>query len=97
MWIKVVIVLLFIALVASLFSGYVFLMKDKGSTNRTWNSLSVRLILAALLMGFLIYGVYTGKLGSRAPWDAAMGVPAALQPAPQEIPQQPTPLKAPPQ
>ena len=77
MWIKVVIVLLFIALVVSLFSGYMFLLKDKGGTRRTWNSLSVRLILAALLMGFLVYGVYTGQLGSRAPWDAQLGAPMA--------------------
>lgn len=75
MWIKVVIVLLFIALVVSLFSGYIFLLKDKGTTYRTWNSLSVRLILAALLMGFLIYGVYTGQLGSKAPWDAHLANP----------------------
>lgn len=77
MWIKVVIVLLFIALVVSLFSGYIFLLKDKGTTRRTWNSLSVRLILAALLMGFLIYGVYTGQLGSKAPWDAELANPTA--------------------
>ncbi len=79
MWIKLVIVLLFIALVVSLFSGYVFLLKDKGTTYRTWKSLSVRLILAALLMGFLIYGVYTGQLGSKAPWDAHLGAPTANQ------------------
>lgn len=77
MWIKLIIVLLFIALVVSLFSGYIFLLKDKGTTRRTWNSLSVRLILAALLMGFLIYGVYTGQLGSKAPWDAQLANPTA--------------------
>jgi len=77
MWIKVIIVLLFIALVASLFSGYIFLLKDKGTTYRTWHSLSVRLILAVLLMGFLIYGVYTGQLGSKAPWDAQLANPTA--------------------
>jgi hypothetical protein len=77
MWLKVVIVLLFIALVVSLFSGYVFLLKDKGTTKRTWNSLGVRLILAALMMGFLIYGVYTGRLGSKAPWDTQSASPAA--------------------
>lgn len=70
MWLKVVIVVLFLALVASLFSGFVFLMKDKGTGFRTWNSLTVRLCLAVLLMGFLIYGIYTGQLGSNAPWDA---------------------------
>lgn len=76
MWLKVVIVLLFIALLVSLFSGYVFLLKDKGTTKRTWNSLGVRLILAVLMMGFLIYGVYTGQLGSKAPWDARLASPA---------------------
>lgn len=80
MWIKVVIVLLFIALVVSLFSGYVFLLKDKGNTRRTWNSLSIRLVLAALLMGFLIYGVYTGQLGSKAPWDAMLANPTTPRP-----------------
>ena len=79
MWLKVVIVLLFIALLVSLFSGYVFLLKDKGTTKRTWNSLGVRLILAVLMMGFLLYGVYTGRLGSKAPWDAQLASPANSQ------------------
>ena len=79
MWIKVVIVLLFIALVVSLFSGYVFMLKDKGTTTRTWSSLTVRLVLAALLMGVLVYGVYTGQLGSKAPWDARLAPPAQSQ------------------
>ena len=79
MWIKVVIVLLFIALLVSLFSGYVFLLKDKGSTRRTWNSLSVRLVLAVLLMGFLFYGIYTGRLAPQAPWDAATRAPHQAQ------------------
>ena len=70
MWLKIVIIVLFIGLLISLGSGLVFLAKDKGTTRRTWNSLSVRLVLAALLMGFLIYGVISGKLGSKAPWDA---------------------------
>jgi cytochrome c biogenesis protein CcdA len=69
MWLKIVIVALFIALVISLFSGLIFLIQDRGTTMRTWQSLKVRLIIAALLMGFLFYGVFTGKLGSKAPWD----------------------------
>jgi uncharacterized membrane protein YsdA (DUF1294 family) len=67
---KVIIVILFIALLVSLASGFIFLVKDKGTTRRTWHSLSVRLLLATLLMGTIGYGVYTGQLGSRAPWDA---------------------------
>jgi hypothetical protein len=70
MWIKIIIVFLFVALLISLSSGFVFLMKDRGNTRRTWYALSVRLLLATLLMGFLIFGIYTGRLGSNAPWDA---------------------------
>ncbi len=69
MWLKIIIVVLFLALVVSLFSSLAFLIKDQGSTMRTWHTLSLRLILAGLLMGFLIYGLYTGQLGSNAPWD----------------------------
>jgi len=73
MWLKIVIVLLFVALVISLFTGLAFLFQDRekdGKSRRLWNALTVRLVLAALLIGFLIYGVFTGQLGSNAPWDA---------------------------
>lgn len=56
-------------LLVSLFTSLSFLVKDQGGTKRTWNALSVRLVIAALLMGLLIYGVFTGQLGSNAPWD----------------------------
>ncbi len=69
MWLKVVIVVLFIALCISLFSGLFFLIKDQGKTMRTVNSLGVRLAIAAAMMGLLIYGFYSGELGSKAPWD----------------------------
>lgn len=77
MWLKVVIVFLFVALLASLISGFLFLVKDRGRTLRTWHSLTVRLVLAALLMGFLIFGVFTGRLGSKAPWDDRHFAPPA--------------------
>lgn len=73
MWLKVVIVFLFIALTISLFTGLGFLIKNQGrdqESRAVWYSLTVRLVLAGLLMGFIIYGVYTGQLGSKAPWDA---------------------------
>jgi len=70
MWLKVVILVLFAGLVISLGSGLFFLVKDKGETRRTWHSLGFRLVLAFLMMGFLVYGVVTGQLGSKAPWDA---------------------------
>ncbi len=80
MWLKVAIVVLFIALIASLTSGFWYLMKDQGKTRRTWYALGVRLLLATLLMGLLVYGIRTGQLGSKAPWDAYRAAPAQEAP-----------------
>ncbi len=80
MWLKVVIVVLFIALVASLFTGLAFLFKDRENeveSRRLWNALTVRLVLTVLLVGFLIFGVFTGRLSSNAPWDARYQTEAA--------------------
>ena len=79
MWIKVVIVFLFVALLVSLFTGLGFLINDKGQKlesgrSRLWNTLCIRLLLASLLIGFILYGVYTGQLGSSAPWDQRRAV-----------------------
>jgi len=80
MWLKVAIVVLFIALIASLSSSFWFLIKDQSGKRRTWSALSVRLLLATLLMGLLIYGIHTGQLGSKAPWDAYRAAPAEQAP-----------------
>ena len=68
---KVVIVLLLLALVASLGSGFYYLMVDQGdkTKRRTLHSLGVRVSLAAALLAVIIYGVATGQLGHRNPWD----------------------------
>ena len=68
---KTLIVLLMIALVASLASGLVFLMSDQGNPDkkRLFNSLGVRLALGACLLLVILYGVMTGQLGQRNPWD----------------------------
>ncbi len=69
---KIAIVILMLALVASLASGFYYLMVDQGdkSRRRTFHSLGVRLTLAITLMGLIAYGVATGQLGHRTPWDA---------------------------
>ncbi|MFN2288301.1 MAG: DUF2909 domain-containing protein [Chromatocurvus sp.] len=69
---KILIVVLMICLVASLGSGFYFLMKDQGDKNsrRTFHSLGVRLGLALSLALVVIYGVASGQLGHRNPWDA---------------------------
>lgn len=70
MWLKIVIVLLFIGIVISLSSGLVFLVKDFGDQKRrTLYSLGIRITLATLMMGFIVYGYYTGQLFTKAPWD----------------------------
>ena len=69
---KILIVLLMLCLVASLGSGFYFLMKDQGDKNsrRTFHSLGVRLGLALGLAMLIVYGVASGQLGHRNPWDA---------------------------
>ncbi len=68
---KTVIVVLMIALVASLASGLVFLMSDQGSPDkkRLFTSLGVRLGLGVCLLLVILYGVMTGQLGHQNPWD----------------------------
>lgn len=81
---KVAIVILLIALVASLGSGFYYLMVDQGDKNkrRTLHSLGVRVTLAVALMALIIYGVSTGELGHRTPWDAGPTKPAVEAPTP---------------
>ncbi len=67
---KVVIVVLFVAVVASLFTGLNFLVKDLGNRRkRLLYALGTRIVLAALLLATIAYGVATGQLASTAPWD----------------------------
>jgi hypothetical protein len=81
---KAAIVIFMVALVASLGSGFYYLMVDQGdkTKRRTFHSLGVRLALAICLAGLIVYGVATGQLGHRNPWDAGPK-PAATE-KPQE-------------
>lgn len=78
MWLKVIIVILFFAVLGSLSSGLFFLLKDMGSTSkRTLYALGIRISLAGLLLAFIFYGLYTGQLVSSAPWDRSTSHPPA--------------------
>jgi len=70
MWLKVVIVVLFIAVITSLSSALVFLLRDIGvnDSKRTLYALGIRITLAALLLLCIWYGFYTGTLTNTAPW-----------------------------
>lgn len=88
MWLKLLIIIVFLGLLISLGSGLTFLFKDqdKPGSRRTWNSLSIRLALAVVLMVLIVYGVYTGQLRSQAPWDHQPSAAPAVEEAPQPAP-----------
>ncbi|MBE8182680.1 MAG: twin transmembrane helix small protein [Candidatus Portiera sp.] len=59
---KVLLVLVFLAVMVSLWSSFFFMMKDRGSKNRMVNSLFVRVGLSVLLIVLIVYGYYSGQL-----------------------------------
>ena len=81
---KAAIVVLMLALVASLGSGFYFLMLDQGDKDkrRTFQSLGVRVCIAVTLMALIIYGVATGQLGHSNPWDAGIAPQGTQKTAP---------------
>jgi hypothetical protein len=91
MLLKTIIVVLFIAVLISLFSGLNFLVKDLGnSKRRLLVALGTRITLAALLLGTIAYGIFSGQLGSTAPWDRKLHPEAT-----RVNPQPPPPARAP--
>ncbi|WP_299940349.1 DUF2909 domain-containing protein [uncultured Microbulbifer sp.] len=70
MWLKLLIVALFLAVLASLSSALFFLLKDMGApqSKRTLYALGVRIALAALLLVAIWYGFESGILAKTAPW-----------------------------
>ena len=68
---KVIIFVLLIAVIASLTTGFYFLTKDQGdaSKKRLYYALGIRVSLAMALMVTLVYGIASGQIGSKAPWD----------------------------
>lgn len=69
---KVLIVFFMLALMISLGAGFYYLMVDRGDRDkrRLFTSLGVRLALASGLILVIVYGVASGQLGHRNPWDA---------------------------
>jgi hypothetical protein len=59
---KTLIILLLIIILVALSSGMVFLVKDKGESNRTVKSLTVRIILSIALFILLFIGFATGLI-----------------------------------
>ena len=59
---KSAVILLLIIIVVALFSGMFFLIRDKGQSDRTVKSLTVRIVLSIVLFILLIIGFATGLI-----------------------------------
>jgi hypothetical protein len=57
---KIVAIIVLVAILGSLGSALVFLVKDGGKTKRTVNALTVRIGLSVVLFLFLMFGYYMG-------------------------------------
>ena len=70
MILKLIVFVLLVAMIASLFTGFYFLIEDRNnSRTRLVVALGIRVSLATALIGTVAYGISTGQLGSKAPWD----------------------------
>ena len=59
---KIIIVVFLLLIIGSLFSGLFYLVKDKGTSERTVRALTVRISLSVLLFILLMVGYATGLL-----------------------------------
>ena len=62
MWLKIIIILAFMGIVASLASGLIFLVKDDGDSRRTLRALTWRIGLSVGLFAFLMLLAATGVI-----------------------------------
>ncbi len=61
---RIVVILAFLGIIASLASAFLYLMRDKGGTNRTVNALTVRIGLSIVLFLFVLFAHYMGWIQS---------------------------------
>ncbi|MCB1785018.1 MAG: twin transmembrane helix small protein [Chromatiaceae bacterium] len=62
MWIKVIIVVVFVGIIASLASGLYYLVNDRGDSRRTLRALTWRIGLSIGLFAFLMLLIATGVI-----------------------------------
>lgn len=76
MWIKVVIVLVFIGIIVSLGSGLYYLVNDKGDSRRTLRALTFRIGLSVGLFVFLMILIGLGVIEPHGLYPQAPAVTA---------------------
>ena len=62
MLIKIIVVILFLCILASLGSGLIYLIKDQGKTKRTANALTLRIAISLIAFLLLIIGYFSGLI-----------------------------------
>ncbi len=60
--VKLIVIILLLFVIASLFSGLFFLVKDKGETRRTVNALTLRIGLSVLAIVIILIAAATGLI-----------------------------------
>jgi branched-subunit amino acid transport protein AzlD len=63
---RTIIVIAFIGILVALGSALVFLVRDRGSTNRTVNALTVRISLSVALFLFILFSYWMGWIEPRS-------------------------------
>jgi len=61
---RFIVILAFLGILGSLGSALIYLMRDKGSTNRTVNALTVRIGLSIVLFLFVLFAHHMGWIQS---------------------------------
>jgi hypothetical protein len=61
---RIVVILAFLGILGSLASALLYLMRDKGGTNRTVNALTVRIGLSIALFLFVLFAHHMGWIDS---------------------------------
>ncbi len=64
---KLVIILFLVAVIVSLGSGLWFLARDDQGSTRVLTALKIRLLLSAILIGFLVLGYFQGWISPQGP------------------------------
>lgn len=62
---RILIIILLVAVIASLFSGLYFVYKDRSGGNRAVISLTIRIALSVLVFAILMASYYFGWIGER--------------------------------
>ena len=62
---RIIVLVLVVAVLASLFSGLYFVYKDKGKTNRAVISLTIRIALSVAVFLILVGSYYFGLVPAR--------------------------------